>query len=160
MKDAENAVEQVLDHLDRENSGGVRGVYLYGSAVSGGLRPDSDVDILLLTERSLSGSERASLTELLMRVSAWKGHAETVPDAAEGRPLELTSIVVDDRGQWPDPPAHDFQFGEWLRAEILTGREWSPRSRTASRRRRSGSESLTLRPYPQFDLSLQRRKSS
>jgi len=61
-----------------------------------------------------------------MRVLGWKGHAETIPDAADGRPLELTSIVVDDRGQWPDPPAHDFQFGEWLRAEILVGRELRP----------------------------------
>lgn len=52
--------------------------------------------------------------------------AATIPDAADGRPLELTSVVVDDDGQWPDPPAHDFQFGEWLRAEILAGRELRP----------------------------------
>lgn len=39
----------VTDHLDRHDPGGVVGAYLYGSATSGGLRADSDVDVLVLT---------------------------------------------------------------------------------------------------------------
>lgn len=123
MKDQ---VERVLAHLDRVGPGDIRGVYLYGSAVAGGLRPGSDVDILVVTRRSLSDPERTSLTECLLQVSAGASDGNGVADAAEGRPLELTSIVVDDHGNWQDPPAHDYQFGEWLRPEILAGHVLQP----------------------------------
>lgn len=122
----ERAVGQVLEHLDRENPGEIRGAYLYGSAVSGGLRPDSDVDLLVLTARSLTGAERASLVRLLLQVSGGKGHAAALPDATPGLPLELTSVVIGDDGRWPEPAAHDLQFGEWLRSDILNGLELQP----------------------------------
>ena len=38
--------------------GSLLGAYLHGSAVTGGLRPDSDLDLLLLTARPLSAAER------------------------------------------------------------------------------------------------------
>ncbi|NUB13434.1 hypothetical protein GAY28_12375 [Azospirillum brasilense] len=39
--------------------------YLYGSAVAGGLRPNSDLDILVVTERSLSDDERVAIIRQL-----------------------------------------------------------------------------------------------
>ncbi|GAB3117684.1 aminoglycoside adenylyltransferase family protein [Streptomyces calidiresistens] len=113
----------VTEHLRREDPGGVVGLYLYGSAVTGGLRPDSDVDLLMLTRRSLSGPERAELVRLLLGISGWRGHAERFPDAAHRRPVELTGLVAEggapSRSEWP---IRDFLYGEWLREELLAGR--------------------------------------
>lgn len=47
----------------------LRGVYLYGSAVLGGLHPDSDVDVLIIIDGSLGGTQRAELTKRLLKLS-------------------------------------------------------------------------------------------
>ena len=114
-------VEPILEFLDREDPGDVVGVYLYGSAVSSRLRVDSDIDLLMLTRRSLTQSERAALVSALLCTSGWKGHAKTFPDAASRRPIELTSIVRDEVQKGAEWPQHDFQYGEWLRAGLVAG---------------------------------------
>ncbi|WP_082133891.1 acetyltransferase [Mycolicibacter heraklionensis] len=111
----------VLRYLDEHRPGELVGAYLYGSAASSGLRQDSDVDLLVLTRATLSESERASLVSVLLRASGWRGHAAEFPDVADRRPLELTSLVVTDVDPLPQTPRRDFQFGEWLRAELLDG---------------------------------------
>lgn len=111
----------VLSYLDENRPGELAGAYLYGSAATGGLRPDSDVDLLVLTRESLSESERASLVSMLLSASGWRGHAAQFPEIADRRPLELTSLVVADVDPLPQTPRRDFQFGEWLRAELLDG---------------------------------------
>lgn len=40
---ADETVGPALNHLDRQDPAGVLGVYLYGSATTGGLRRDSDI---------------------------------------------------------------------------------------------------------------------
>ncbi|MFI7118574.1 aminoglycoside adenylyltransferase domain-containing protein [Amycolatopsis sp. NPDC049868] len=110
-------IKPLLDHLDREDPGGVLGLYLYGSAAAGGLKPDSDVDLLLVTRRSLGEEERAALVSLLLRLSGWRGHADRFPEAADRRPIELTGIVAGS-----EPSRRDFQYGEWLREEFAEGR--------------------------------------
>ena len=107
-----DAVDRVLDHLDTADPGGVLGVYRYGSSVLGGLRPDSDVDLLVVTERSLDRGERKALVGLLLQVSGRR--ATLVP----GRPLEVTCVVLSDVAPWRYPPVCDLQYGEWLRTEI------------------------------------------
>ncbi len=111
----------VLSYLDEDRPGDLAGAYLYGSAAAAGLRPDSDVDLLVLTRTSLSEAERASLVAILLGVSGWSGHAAQFPEVANRRPLELTSLVVADVDPLPQTPRRDFQFGEWLRAELLDG---------------------------------------
>lgn len=113
-------LDPLLNHLDSANPGGVVGVYLYGSSVSSGLRPDSDVDVLMLTRRSLDREERAALVALLLGISGGKGH--TSESAEAPRPIELTSVVIDDGGRQV-PSVHDLQFGEWLRPDIENGAE-------------------------------------
>lgn len=108
-------IERLVHHLDRVDPGKVRGFYLFGSAVTGGLRPDSDMDLLLVTERSLAEEERAQLLGLLLRFSGRR--ATAVP----GRPLELTSVVRGDVVPWTYPPRCDFLYGEWLRDEFEHG---------------------------------------
>lgn len=44
-------------------------VYLHGSAVSGGLRPQSDIDLLAVVDRGLTGGERDALLSSLLRLS-------------------------------------------------------------------------------------------
>lgn len=91
------------------------GLYLTGSAVHGGLRPDSDVDLLLVTRRSLDAAERRALVDHLLRVS---GRRAT---QGPGRPVELTSLVLHDVVPWRYPATCDFLYGEWLRDDYLDG---------------------------------------
>lgn len=111
----------LLRHLDHAAPGDLVGVYLYGSATTTGLRPDSDIDLLMLTRRSLSESERSAVVALLLDLSGWKGHAERFPNAADRRPLEVTSLVLSDLRPLSHTPRCDFQYGEWLREDILEG---------------------------------------
>lgn len=112
----------ILRHFDQAAPGDVIGVYLYGSATTTGLRPDSDIDLLVLTRRSLIDSERSALVSMLLSLSGWKGHASRFPDAAARRPLELTSVVLGDLHPLTESPQCDFQYGEWMREELLGGR--------------------------------------
>ncbi|MBM9463094.1 DUF4111 domain-containing protein [Aeromicrobium sp. YIM 150415] len=116
----EKLIAPVIDHVRRHDPGTVAGFYLYGSAISR-LRPDSDVDLLLLTRRSLTADERANLITLLLAHSGWPGHAERFPEAADRRPLEFTSLVLDDIVPLLEWPSRDFQYGEWKRAELIDG---------------------------------------
>ncbi|MCD7441339.1 DUF4111 domain-containing protein [Streptomyces lincolnensis] len=97
------------------------GVYLHGSAVLGGLRPYSDVDVLVVVRRSLGGDERRALLGELMRVSGVANGA---------RPVELIVVVQGDVRPWRYPPTCDFLYGEWLRAGyesgVVPGREVMP----------------------------------
>lgn len=114
-------LDPLLAFVDAEDPGGVVGLYLYGSAVTGGLRPESDVDLLMVTRRSLSAAERGALTTRLLALSGWSGHAERFPEVASRRPLELTSLVADDLLRADHPPRRDYQYGEWLRERIGGG---------------------------------------
>lgn len=112
---SEPAVPLILEHLDTHDPGGVRGAYLYGSAVTSGLTVHSDVDLLVIVRRSLNQAERHQLSALLLQVSGWSGHADD-PAVSSRRPIELTVLV-----EHGSPRRIDYQYGEWLRAEIAAG---------------------------------------
>lgn len=90
------------------------GASLYGSATLCGLRPDSDLDILLTLDGRVGERERQALTRTLLTLSA-------PPGTPGRRPLEVT--VVDRNILLADvfPPAYEYQFGEWLRPDIERG---------------------------------------
>jgi predicted nucleotidyltransferase len=90
------------------------GAYLFGSAVLGGLRPRSDLDVLVVSRRRTSRGEKRRLVERLLAVS---GSQPPAPP----RPVELTIVVESEIRPWPYPPAYDFQYGEWLRREFESG---------------------------------------
>ena len=91
------------------------GIHLYGSAVDGGLKPNSDIDILVVISKPLMSTTRAALMKALLTVSA-------PPDADSiFRPLEVTVLVQTDIKPWRYPPRRELQFGEWLREELLVG---------------------------------------
>jgi streptomycin 3"-adenylyltransferase len=93
----------------------VLGVYLFGSAVAGGLRPDSDLDILAVSGRALTSAERAAVIRQLLVISR---------DAASdgpGRPVEVTALARPDVSPWRYPGRIELQYGEWMRARIERG---------------------------------------
>jgi predicted nucleotidyltransferase len=93
----------------------ILGAYRYGSALAGGLRPDSDLDLLLLVSRRTTAEEKRRLIEGISPVSRRRDR----PPA--WRPVELTVVVHPEVRPWRFPPRFDFQYGEWLRAEFDTG---------------------------------------
>ncbi|MBX6749352.1 MAG: DUF4111 domain-containing protein [Micromonosporaceae bacterium] len=89
------------------------GIYLHGSSVLGGLKPASDLDVLVVARRSLDEDQRRSLVAGLMAVSG---------STAGERPVELTVVVQSEVRPWRWPPLGDFLYGEWLRSEYEAGR--------------------------------------
>jgi hypothetical protein len=115
-----DVIAAVLAHLDGVDPAGVVGLYLHGSGVEQ-LHADSDIDLLLVTRRSLTLAERKHLVAVLMELSGWRGHASRFPEVAPRRPIELTSLVLEHMSTGPDRAHRDFQYGEWLRADIVNG---------------------------------------
>lgn len=89
--------------------------YLYGSAVAGGLRPDSDIDILVVSAHSLSGNERTAIVQRLLPVSGPNAPGASV------RPIELSIVTRPALVPWRYPPQIELQYGEWMRDEIERG---------------------------------------
>jgi len=108
-------VETVVSMLEETLGPSLRGTYLYGSAVEGGLRPDSDVDLFAVIERRLTVDERRLIIGALLPIS---GPATRRPG---WRPIELTIVVDQDIRPWGYPPRLELQYGEWLRSEFLSG---------------------------------------
>ncbi|WBB61080.1 aminoglycoside adenylyltransferase family protein [Streptomyces sp. WMMC500] len=108
----EDQVRAVMALVDDVLGPEVVGAYLHGSAVLGGLRPASDVDVLVVAGRSLTEPERRALLDGLLRVSGFTGGL---------RPVELTVVVQSEVRPWRYPPTGDFLYGEWLREEFQAG---------------------------------------
>ncbi|MFW6690491.1 aminoglycoside adenylyltransferase family protein [Streptomyces sp. MAR4 CNX-425] len=109
MDDQVHAVMKLVDGVLGQE---VVGAYLHGSAVLGGLRPASDVDVLVVARRSMAAGERRALLDGLLGVSGFTGGL---------RPVELTVVVQSEVRPWRYPPTGDFLYGEWLRAEFEAG---------------------------------------
>ena len=89
-------------------------VYLYGSAVAGGLRPDSDLDILVVSERSLTDDERGAIIRRLLPISGRDA-------AGPARSIELSVVARPALVPWRYPPGIELQYGDWKRAELERG---------------------------------------
>jgi predicted nucleotidyltransferase len=91
------------------------GAYLHGSAVLGGLRPLSDIDVLAVSARQTTRHEKERMVAHLLSVSG------TYLSAVPPRPVELTIVVWSEIRPWRYPPRMDFQFGEWWRDMFQRG---------------------------------------
>ena len=89
------------------------GMYLYGSATMNKLRPDSDIDILIITRQELNLSTKKELTKQLLEISGFVG-------CAEKRPLEITVIHQKDIIPWQFPPNASICMGSGF------GKRWKP----------------------------------
>lgn len=90
-------------------------LYLHGSAVSGGLRPQSDLDLLAVIDQPLPRPERAALLKKLLEIS----RASAAPGA--GRPVELIVFLASELAAPGYPARCEFMYGEWLRADFAAG---------------------------------------
>lgn len=102
-------VQQILN-LD------LQALYLHGSAVAGGLRPQSDLDILAVVDAPLSDTQRQELIAALMPVSA--PHPAT---PGGPRCIELVVCRLADLQRNMHPAKVEFIYGEWLRDAFNEG---------------------------------------
>ncbi|MGE8224711.1 MAG: aminoglycoside adenylyltransferase family protein [Stenotrophomonas sp.] len=90
-------------------------IYLYGSALDGGLKPLSDIDLLVIVAQHPDTATLRQLQRELLAISAPPGQHPTL------RALEATVITQAEVQPWRHPARRELQFGEWLRQDILAG---------------------------------------
>ncbi|MBD0843571.1 aminoglycoside adenylyltransferase family protein [Streptomyces sp. TRM68416] len=112
-----NQVQEVVRLVGGVLGRDVIGTCLHGSSVLGGLRPASDLDVLVVSRRRMSEQERRALLGGLLRISGSRN---------EVRPVELTVVVQSEVRPWRYPPTGDFLYGEWLRADYEAGKVPQP----------------------------------
>lgn len=110
----DSQIAEVLALVDEVLGPDVVGAYLHGSAVLAGLRPRSDIDILVVTRRATTRAEKQRLVARLLSIS--KPHPP-----GPRRPVELTIVVQAQVRPWRYPPRFDFQYGDWLRRDFEAG---------------------------------------
>ncbi len=106
--------------LRRHLGAAVVAVHLYGSALNGGLRPTSDLDLLVMLETAPTEGARRAVLQALLEVSAPPG------EGRGRRALEVTAVARGEVCPWRYPARREFQFGEWLRGELQAGRFEAP----------------------------------
>ncbi|MGO3742686.1 aminoglycoside adenylyltransferase family protein [Kerstersia sp.] len=108
-------LSRTLAALKQHLGGSVRAIHLFGSAVDGGLKPLSDIDLLVTVDEAPGALRRKALMRDLLLISAFPG---TDP---ERRALEVTVLAQEDVLPWRYPARRQMQFGEWLRADLEAG---------------------------------------
>ncbi|MDR2111502.1 MAG: AadA family aminoglycoside 3''-O-nucleotidyltransferase [Candidatus Accumulibacter sp.] len=108
-------LSRALDVIERHLASTLLAAHLYGSALDGGLKPFSDIDLLVtVATKSDADARRALLTDLL-KISAPPGQGKEI------RALDVTVVARGDIVPWRYPARRELQFGEWLRKDILDG---------------------------------------
>ena len=100
---------QVVDVLESVLGESLVGAYLHGSAVLGGLRRTSDLDVLAVSARRLTHEEKRALGDRLLAISL------------RPRPVELTVVAQPEIRPWRHPANMELQYGDWLRSEFERG---------------------------------------
>jgi streptomycin 3"-adenylyltransferase len=101
--------------IERHLGGTLRSIHVFGSAVAGGLKQHSDIDLMVSVTAPVDDSRRRALMTDLLTVSAPPGFSESQ------RALEVTIVFLDEVVPWRYPARREMQFGEWLREDILAG---------------------------------------
>lgn len=94
---------------------GLVGAYLHGSAVLGGFRPDSDIDVVVVSTGRTAADEKRRLIDLLLSISGRRGSLRP------GRPIELDIVVQSEIRPWRYPPTFDFHYSELWRERFESG---------------------------------------
>lgn len=101
--------------IERHFGATLRAIHLFGSALDGGLRPLSDIDLLATVSAAPAEPLRRALMLDLLGVSAPPGSDPGL------RALEVTVVAQDEVVPWRYPARRELQFGEWLRADLVRG---------------------------------------
>ncbi|MFC5870785.1 AadA family aminoglycoside 3''-O-nucleotidyltransferase [Aquincola agrisoli] len=108
-------LSRALDVIEGHLASALLAVHLYGSALNGGLKPCSDIDLLVTVAAMPDETARQALMLDLLKISAPPGQSKDL------RALEVTIVVRNNIVPWRYPARRELQFGEWLREDILTG---------------------------------------
>ncbi|WP_333683335.1 aminoglycoside adenylyltransferase family protein [Pontibaca methylaminivorans] len=114
-------VRSVPDLLRRRLGDALLGVYLHGSAVTGGLRPQSDIDFLAVVDSELTASQRRHLLMDLLRLSGCHPPVAGTPRCLEVMVFRRPDLAADDY-----PARAEFVYGEWLREAFEAGESPMP----------------------------------
>jgi len=91
-------------------------IYLHGSAVRGGLRPRSDIDLLAIVDSPMADGERRDLLSALLAISGpYRGPSEGP------RCIEVMVFVRSALFEQDVSAQAEFVYGEWLRNEFEKG---------------------------------------
>jgi streptomycin 3"-adenylyltransferase len=101
--------------IERHLASTLQAIHLFGSAVDGGLKPYSDIDLLVTVSARPAEPIRQALLLDLLAVSAPPGKDKAL------RSLEVTVIAHNEVVPWRYPAKRELQFGEWLRKDLLAG---------------------------------------
>lgn len=113
-------LSQACAVLERHLAGTIIAIHLFGSAVDTGLKPLSDIDILVTVSDAPTDATRNALLTELLTVSGSPGPEVHL------RPLEVTVLAHSEVVPWRYPPRRELQFGEWLRKDLRAGFFESP----------------------------------
>lgn len=118
--ESKEQIRQCLDLLNDILDKDLLGMYLYGSALIGGLQKYSDIDLFVVSNRALTYPEKTKLVAGLLKISG-------IYMKSTKRPIEMTIVIKSEVHPWQYPPKFDFQYGDWLREEFESGQiePWS-----------------------------------
>ncbi|KVS28869.1 AadA family aminoglycoside 3''-O-nucleotidyltransferase [Burkholderia cepacia] len=108
-------VAAACDTIERHLGATLNAIHLFGSALDGGLKPRSDIDLLATVSARPDEPTRRALMLGLLAVSAPPGRAGGM------RALEVTVVAHDEIVPWRHPARRELQFGEWLRHDLEAG---------------------------------------
>lgn len=111
---APDQIAQVAAALRRVCGEGLLALYLHGSAAGGGLRPQSDLDVLAVLDRAMSDAQRRALLAALLPLS---GRHPAPP----GGPRSVEVMVFAQSALSRHDAQAEFVYGEWLRDSFESG---------------------------------------
>lgn len=112
--DIQQQLKESLELLKTLLGPDLLGVYLYGSALVGGLQKYSDLDLAVVIGRATTLEEKAKLIARLLQISGLYMKGSKLP-------IEMTLVEKAKINPWQYPPHVDFQYGEWLRQAFESG---------------------------------------
>jgi len=107
-------INQCLELLKDVLGKNLLGVYLYGSAIVGGLQKYSDIDLFVVADRATTYEEKVRLEADLLQISGIYMKSSKLP-------IEMTIVNKSEINPWRYPPHFDFQYGDWLREAFESG---------------------------------------
>lgn len=110
----ETQINQCLNLVKEIFEQDLLGVYLYGSSIFGGLQKYSDIDLLVVSDRSTTYEEKTKLATQSLQISG-------VYMKSAKLPIEMTVVEKAAINPWRYPPNFDFQYGDWLRKQFESG---------------------------------------
>ena len=111
----ETQIESVVEGIREVLDGDLVGAYLHGSAVLGGFRPDSDIDVMVVSSRGTTVDEKRRLIDLFLSISGRRASIRP------GRAIELDVVVESEIRPWLYPPTFDFHYSELWRDRFEHG---------------------------------------